>query len=395
VLLSLKVTALKGLAKVRVLVRDVATGRRRSGRGEYGAQNGVGNCSCGRGCALDGGTCERTEACDSGGANRRNECGYATADAIDNTTGAGERDRHGQKGEPVSGLSKQDFVVLDEGKTQEIAFFSAEAPAPTGITMPKLPANAFTNRFDLKGQDPGAVTVVLFDSLNTSVQDQGWVRNQVIKFLNSLQPQDHVAVYALTNELLILHEFTQDASALVEAANQFKPKETALYDGSNPAYFNVPALAADPAWARFQEAVNQTDARIADQYKMRRAEMTANALRVIANHVSTIPGRKNLVWVTGSFPFSIVVERLGAPERQNETAGPYGYAAAQALNRVNMAVYPVDATGMVPSAGLDPSRGGDSLSDPHAIQYCADCISQAPGNSPGMLPERISSLRNG
>jgi hypothetical protein len=123
--------------------------------------------------------------------------------------------------------------------------------------------------------------------------------------------------------------------------------------------------------------------------------MTANALRVIANHVSTIPGRKNLVWVTGSFPFSIVVERLGAPERQNETAGPYGYAAAQALNRVSMAVYPVDATGMVPSAGLDPSRGGDSLSDPHAIQYCADCISQAPGNSPGMLPERIRSLRNG
>ena len=130
-----------------------------------------------------------------------------------------------KKGEPVSGLSKQDFVVLDEGKTQEIAFLSAEAPAPTGITMSKLPANAFTNRFDLKGQDPGAVTVVLFDSLNTSVQDQGWVRNQVIKFLNSLQPQDHVAVYALTNELLILHEFTQDASALVEAANQLSPRK--------------------------------------------------------------------------------------------------------------------------------------------------------------------------
>lgn len=33
-----------------------------------------------------------------------------------------------KKGEPVSGLSKQDFAVLDEGKTQEIAFFSAEAP---------------------------------------------------------------------------------------------------------------------------------------------------------------------------------------------------------------------------------------------------------------------------
>lgn len=111
-----------------------------------------------------------------------------------------------------------------------------------------------------------------------------------------MKPQDHVAAYGLTHELLILHDFTHDASVLIEAARQFKPKESALHDGSNPAYFNVPALAGDPMWARFQEAVNQTDARIADQYKMRRAEMTANALEAIANHVATIPGRKNLVW---------------------------------------------------------------------------------------------------
>ena len=61
----------------------------------------------------------------------------------------------GKKGEPITGLSKQDFGVLDEGKAQEIAFFSVEAPAPAGEMMPKLPQNAFTNRFDLKGQDPG------------------------------------------------------------------------------------------------------------------------------------------------------------------------------------------------------------------------------------------------
>ena len=290
-----------------------------------------------------------------------------------------------KKGEPITGLGRQDFAVLDEGKAQAIAFFTAETLAPVGVSMPKLPANAFTNRFDLKGQDPGAVTVVLFDSLNTAVQDQGWVRQQVIKFLESAQPQDHVAVYGLANELLILHDFTKDASVLVEAARQFKPRESALHDGSNPAYFNVPALAGDRMWARFQEAVNQTDARIADQYKMKRAEMTANAFEAIANHVSIISGRKNLVWVSGSFPISIVVERLGMPERQNETAGSFAYEASRALNRVNMAVYPVDATGIVPNAGMDPSRGGDSLTDRNAIQYCADCVSQASGNSPGMF----------
>ena len=291
-----------------------------------------------------------------------------------------------KKGEPVTGLKKEEFTVLDENKPQEIAFFAAEVPAHTGSNPPALPPDVFTNRFDLKGQDPGAVTVVLFDSLNTAVQDQGYVRGQVIKFLKNLKPQDHVAVYGLTSELLLLHEFTQDALSLVEAASQFKPKEQALYSASNPDYFNIPAMIdAHSMWQRFQDAVNQTDARIADQYKMRRAEMTANALEAIANHVATIPGRKNLVWVSGSFPSAILVEALGLAERDNETTERYAAEAAQALNRVNMAIYPVDASGLATSAGMDPSRKGDSLTDPNAIQYCADCISKAPGNSPAMF----------
>jgi VWFA-related protein len=292
-----------------------------------------------------------------------------------------------KKGEPVTGLKKEDFTLLDESKPQEIAFFNAETPTPLGGTPPALPPNVFTNRFDLKGQDPGAVTVVLFDSLNTAVQDQAYVRKQVIKFLQNLKPQDHVAVYGLTMQLLLLHEFTQDASALVAAAESFKPKEQGIYNGSNPDYFNVPAMIdAHSGWQQFQDAVNQTDARIADQYKLRRAEMTANALEAIANHVATIPGRKNLVWVSGSFPMSNILESLSAAvDRTNDTAGPYAAAAAQALNRVNMAIYPVDASGVVTSAGMDPSRKGDSLTDPNAIQYCADCVSKAPGNSPGMF----------
>lgn len=293
-----------------------------------------------------------------------------------------------KKGEPITGLKKEDFTVLDEGKAQDIAFFSAQAP-PAQANPPALLPNVFTNRFDLKGQDPGAVTIVLFDSLNTSVQDQGYVRAQVIKFLKDLKPQDHVAVYALTSELLILHEFTQDASALVNAAAQFKPKENALYDASHPEYFNVPALAAAPGWARFQAAVNQADARIAGQYKMSRAEMTANAFEAIANHVAIIPGRKNLVWVSGSFPLSIIVESILA-DRPSETTDQYSQEAARALNRVNLAVYPVDATGVVGNAAMDPNQGGNSVS-----LKCMDCINEAPGPSRGMYAreETLTSER--
>ncbi|MFZ0806433.1 MAG: VWA domain-containing protein, partial [Candidatus Sulfotelmatobacter sp.] len=138
-----------------------------------------------------------------------------------------------KKGNPVTDLKQEDFTLHDEGKPQRIAFFTA--PLPTPVAPPEsnqraslLPPNAFTNRYDLKGQDaPGAVTVVLFDALNTAPQDQSFVRKEVIRFLQSLKPQDHVAVYGLTSQLLILHDFTRDAADLVAAAQRFTPKELA------------------------------------------------------------------------------------------------------------------------------------------------------------------------
>jgi len=313
-----------------------------------------------------------------------------------------------KKGQPITGLKKENFTVLDESNPRQIAFFSAEAPRPATPTTP-LPKNVYTNRYELKGQDPGAVTVVLFDSLNTSSQDQEYVRQQVIKFLKTLKPQDHVAIYALTTKLLLLHEFTQDSSALVNAVNQFKPRELAAYDASNSQSLDVPGLAGTPGWAQFQDALNETDARIADRNKANRAETTAEAFTAIANHVATIPGRKSLIWVSGSFPSQIIVNSIGGLDRQSQSldtnntpssrsASPTQTArrggqdrqseslasnttqAARALNRVDMVLYPVDATGIMPNAAMDPQN---AYSD--GAVKCIDCVNQVPGPSSGMF----------
>jgi VWFA-related protein len=284
-----------------------------------------------------------------------------------------------KKGEPITGLKKEDFSIFDDSNQQQIAFFSEATPAPVA-PVPPLPKNVFTNRFDLKGQDPGAVTVILFDSLNTSSQDQAYVREQVIKFLKSLKPQDHVAIYALTTQLLILHEFTQDASALVNAASQFMPKETAAYDASNPEYFDVAAFAGDPSWQKFQASVNGANARIAEQAKANRAETTTEAFAMIANHVAAIPGRKSLVWVSGSFPLRI---SLGTLNVRGSEIQELAKQAARALNRANMAIYPVDATGVA----VDTSMTADKAGNPVTLA-CMDCVNQAPYPSPGMQSRR-------
>jgi VWFA-related protein len=51
-----------------------------------------------------------------------------------------------KKGTPIHGLTKDDFILLDQGKPQEIAFFAEQDNTlRTGSGKP-LPSNTFTNR---------------------------------------------------------------------------------------------------------------------------------------------------------------------------------------------------------------------------------------------------------
>jgi VWFA-related protein len=303
------------------------------------------------------------------------------------------------KGEPIPGLKKEDFTVLDEGKQQNIAFFSCGPPLPAS-PPPALPPNYFTNRFDLKGEDPGAVTVILFDSLNTSSQDQSFVRKQILRFLQTVKPQDHVALYALSTNLIVLHDFTRDVSALVNAASHFTPKEIAAFDASTPEVIDFQAVTGDPQWQSFQNRLNNAQGQIADRNMLNRIGMTAAAMEMIAAHVANISGRKSLIWVSGGFPIQIGMPKLGNPQIQPQPAASSGSGAdpgtaagqgqsqagggdptnqltrieresstqtdtirkaTDALNRVDMSIYPVDARGVMLNAGMSSSDRTTSL----------------------------------
>ena len=297
-----------------------------------------------------------------------------------------------KKGNPVTGLKPEDFTVLDEDKPQKIAFFTAAVPPPATPASEQpsskpvrlLPANAFTNRYDLKGQDPpGAVTVVLFDSLNTAPQDQSFVRKEVIHFLQTLKPQDHVAVYGLTTQLLILHDFTRDSADLVAAANRYSPKELAAFDATHTPDIDLASLGADPVqWAMLQNSINNANGIIGDQYTKDRVAMTVEAMNEIANHVSSIPGRKSIVWISGGLPIQTGSAKLGKPGY----GGPSGIGAttdnrlpqhdralvkfdemvrqvADTLNRSNIAMYAIDAKGVELDPAMDFSKRAALLGD--------------------------------
>src|SRR5271165_3082974 len=271
-------------------------------------------------------------------------------------------DNHGN---PVTGLTKDDFTVSDQGAPQTVSVFTSATPAPA--TPPfSFPPNVFTNRYDLKGQDPGSVTIILFDALNTSAEDQAYARKQILKFLQSMKPQDHIALYALTTKLLILHDFTQDSAALVNAVGRFTPKESAAFDASNAGMVDAIFSLSDSGTQLQSSSLTAID-EIAAQATENRVISTANAISAIANHVSSVPGRKSLVWVSGGFPLQISVggsdttsfintsSANDAKSAGKQVSIPDIKPAIRALNGSNISIYPVDVHGVELAMGMGPN----------------------------------------
>jgi VWFA-related protein len=266
-----------------------------------------------------------------------------------------------KSGAPVLGLNKNAFTLLDGGRPQHIAFFTATSPAHD--SPHPLPTDVFTNRADLEGEDPAATVIILFDALNTAFEDQVQAREQILRFLKTVKPQDHVAILALANSLILVHDFTEDSAALGASINRFSPHLMAAFDASHPDSFSVPALAGDPFWKAFADRVNNANGEVADSRTVDRYRSTYNAIVAIADYVTNIPGRKSLVWISGGIPIQLNTENIGTPDRDHVSfdnptiAGKEGESnlsgLARVLNRADMAIYPIDAHGV----DLDSTSG--------------------------------------
>jgi VWFA-related protein len=249
------------------------------------------------------------------------------------------RDKDG----PVEDMTKDDFVVLDRGKPQNISVFTLESAA-SAATAPELakmlPQNTFSDLPQYGASKPRSVTVVLLDNLNTlygsAPEDQYertpvWIedaalnraKTHLIEFVKTLDPRDRVAVYGLRDSLHVLCDFTSDRAQLLAILSKYDTTPATSRATAEPGYKTAPVLgrAADP----FE---NEAAGSLAEMMNGDRDTKTMAALQSIADHVANIPGRKNLVWLTANLPFS-------------------GAAMARVLGPANIAVYPVDARGLL------------------------------------------------
>jgi VWFA-related protein len=107
-----------------------------------------------------------------------------------------------KKGDPVPDLVRDDFVLLDNGREQQIAVFSMQSSRSLPVKPQLLPSDTYSNRLEPGAGVPDSATVILLDGLNTYFEDQTYARAQLVGFLKTqIRPQDRVALYTLCGNL--------------------------------------------------------------------------------------------------------------------------------------------------------------------------------------------------
>jgi VWFA-related protein len=308
-----------------------------------------------------------------------------------------------RQGKAVPGLRPEDFVVEENGKAQKIA--NLIAPADNAPHTPaQLPPGIYSNKPQYRSTG-GPITVMLLDALNTPFSDQAYARNQMLSFLKEqYKPGERMAVFTLTGTLNELQDFSADPQILYQALLGYKPQAREFSSGSRPvgitegpASAGAVVNALDASTPSFTDqggsgvgpgvalAVGNAQAALHSfegvdvQYdKDRRAVMTLEALNSLSRILGGLPGRKNLIWVTGDLPFTLIPEdrtvnkaeleedlpSLNTRRVSEHSAGNYAATFREShgeeirevetrLASAQVAVYPVDARGLSISLATD------------------------------------------
>ena len=258
------------------------------------------------------------------------------------------------KGDPVPNLNADDFTVLENGVPQKISNFSFQHSGQVKpAAMPQLPSNVVTNAPPFES---GVLDVILFDSVNGEFSSQAYAKDQLAKFFSTAKLDRPVALFALESRVRMLHDFTTDAAALKTAIEKYRQ----TVQGGNTESFES---RESPFATKGDYHTNE-----------RNIETTLNQLNALSKVLGGYPGRKNLIWLSESFPLDLYpdsvipagvnisdfrVDSNGRPVRAvpdsfstmvSEGASK-NFAAlvkkvAESMMKAQVAVYPVDAAGV-------------------------------------------------
>ena len=224
-----------------------------------------------------------------------------------------------------------------------------------------LPPHTFSNapRYAIAS----AANVLLLDALNTPLSDQLYVRRRMLKYLHTIPPGTRIAVFTLASKLRMVEGFTTDSTTIENALKEPRghPELSPVMDPLYDQQMATMGLLADGGGASAEavEAMNQFAAETAAFEVDLRLDVTIDAMEQLARYLSTIPGRKNLIWYTGAVPINVGPD----PTQEDPSASQRDYGnrlskLAELMALARVAVYPVDARGLlnVPSTQAENNQ---------------------------------------
>ncbi len=272
-------------------------------------------------------------------------------------------------GVPVTGLKKDQFKILENGKERKIAIFeevkSDTAPVQFTRTVDRQ-AKVFSN-LQADQSAPKRLVVVVLDLINTSFQDRVYARQQLIKFLsNNVDSGALVSLVALgRGNVKVIHDFTSRPEVLIAALDRAnnKGEEASALNGDLGVAESQVFESEVSQLSDFLDNGHFSGSRLFNtgggggggMYRWMTIRQTLDGLNLIAQAYAGIPGRKALIWATGGFPFQIDGStmlldptQMGNPSNVDlSDVIDYYEHTWQLMNNANFALYPVDLRGLV------------------------------------------------
>jgi VWFA-related protein len=246
-------------------------------------------------------------------------------------------------GKPVTDLKTDDFRLYEDGVERPLSHFSFEKVQPLDESVAKrlheLASNPKPGVYANFNQNtalvpPNGCTVLLIDWLNTPIELQKSAQDELKKFIETVDLSKPLAIYSLDSGLRQVQNFTSDRQVLRKNVEKYGLHNTNLQ----------PEKTADNSLHS-----QTTDTRVMN---------SAMALLGISSVMRGMQGHKSLIWLSGSFPAALnPTNRKGMHWGMEVNQGgwlfgdPRDYTnlitkVSHVLSEANIAVYPVDATGL-------------------------------------------------
>ena len=252
------------------------------------------------------------------------------------------------QGRHVTGLTKNDFIVQENGVDQKVdSFEEVTATANRILRVSGMAQREFSNTH-FSDYAPRRINIILFDTFNTKFTDQAYARQQLVKFLsNSIKTDELTTLLVLTRGgVKVIHDFTRDPKVLVAAVQKARQKVGITADVNNDVIANADAGMIDQESNDISSLIDQAEARFEAAYQQMAIDVTLDAFESIAGAYRGVPGRKSLIWLSGGFPFRMTEPGDITSNRFQDRFERF----FQRLSDANITVYPVDAAGLVVTA---------------------------------------------